>query len=136
MDRLFIKIGIGVMVIFVVIGIVKMGARAIQEASGPQAEETKGETVAAAQGEIKTIQVEPSSYNPDTLQLKAGVPYQLRFVTNNVFSCIRSLVFPELGIRENLPATGEKIIQLPALQPGQYQFTCAMGMYRGTLLVN
>ena len=136
MKRPLTKVGIVAMVIFVAISMVKIGARAVREATSLETTEVKSELAPVSKGEIKTIEVEPSRYKPDMLQLKAGRPYQLRFVTNNVFSCIRSLVFPQLGINEYLPATGEKIIQLPALQPGQYQFMCAMGMYRGILLVN
>ena len=130
------KISIVLIVLFVVVGLVRIGARAVRLAAGLEPVQTENSQLAAGQSEIKTIEVEAFRYKPDMLQLKAGVPYRLKFVTNNVYSCIRSLVFPQLGIREFLPATGEKIVQLPALQSGQYQFMCAMGMYRGVLLVN
>lgn len=131
------KVGITLVVIFAMVGVVKIGVRAVRIATGQEVGLANQETRNRNQtGEVRTIIVEPFRYKPDMVVLKAGTPYQLRFVTNNVYSCIRSLVIPTLGIREYLPATGEKIIPIPPLDPGRYEFMCSMGMYRGILLVN
>lgn len=134
------KVGISLVVIFMIVGVVKIGVRAVRVATGQETRPRAGQPLAEenkTQGaEMRTIIVEPFRYKPDMVVLKANTPYWLRFVTNGVYSCIRSLVIPTLGIREYLPATGEKIIPIPPLQPGQYEFMCSMGMYKGTLLVN
>ena len=134
------KIGVAVVILFVVIGVIKIGVRAVRIAAGqiPEIGDQKSQPRAGQPlaEEVRTIIVEPFRYKPDMVVLKADTPYQLRFVTNNVYSCIRSLVIPRLGIREYLPATGEKIVYIPPLKAGQYEFMCSMGMYRGILLVN
>ena len=44
------------------------------------------------------------------------------------------VVFPEFGIFEDL-TQGGVVITLPALEPGEYRFSCGMQMVFGTLVV-
>lgn len=82
-----------------------------------------------------TITVYATSYEPQRMTLKAGVPATLSFVTNNTQGCTRSLVFPTLKIQEILPATGTTQVELPALAKGRVPFSCGMGMFRGEIEV-
>ena len=45
------------------------------------------------------------------------------------------MVFPDFGKSVTLP-TGERVaVGLLPEEPGEYEFTCAMGILRGTLVV-
>jgi len=81
---------------------------------------------------IAQINVENSGYLPDNLALPANLPIELHLITNHTRSCSRAFVIPELGVQELLPATGEKVIQIPAQKAGKtIDFMCSMGMYTG-----
>lgn len=135
-NNIWIKFCVAMMILFVLAGIVRLGSRAVNLA-------VYGENVVGANidsvsgsGEIRIIRVNQTNFSPNTIQLTAGRPYRLKFVTQDIYSCIRNLVLPQLNIQVNLPATGETIVDLPALSPGRYDFMCSMGMFRGLLLVN
>ncbi len=46
-----------------------------------------------------------------------------------------ALVFPWLDLRCTLPLDVPVTIDLPALAPGEYEYTCGMNMMRGTIFV-
>jgi plastocyanin domain-containing protein len=80
------------------------------------------------------IRVE-GGYSPSRVRLAAGKPARLVFDRREDSSCSEELVIAELGIRRFLPAHQRTAIDLAALGPGTYEFTCGMGMLRGTLVV-
>lgn len=84
---------------------------------------------------IVTINVENYGYVPDTIHVKAGLPFQLKLVTNDVRSCSRAFVIPTLGIQEILDSTGVATINIPAHDRGtRISFSCSMGMYGGMII--
>lgn len=82
------------------------------------------------------VDVGDSSYSPSSLQAKAGTPVQLVLRTDNTVGCTRSIVVPKLHLEESLPETGETVLELGSLEPGQLRFTCGMGMYSGSIEVS
>jgi plastocyanin domain-containing protein len=80
------------------------------------------------------IRVE-GGYSPSRVQLRAGQPARLVFDRREDSSCSEEVVIPELGIRRFLPAHQRTGVDLPAARPGEYEFTCGMGMLRGQLVV-
>ena len=89
---------------------------------------------AGVQGNVITIHVTNSSYEPQEVQAPAGQPLQLKLVTNSTWGCTRAFVLPSLGIQELLPDTGETIIELPPQAAGSsLVYTCSMGMYFGVI---
>ena len=95
---------------------------------------TEPSAPAGVQGNVITIHVTNSSYEPQVVQAPAGQPLQLKLVTNNTWGCTRAFVIPSLGVQEILPDTGETIIELPAQAAGStLAYTCSMGMYYGVI---
>jgi plastocyanin domain-containing protein len=80
------------------------------------------------------IRVE-GGYSPSRVRLRAGKPARLVFDRREDSSCSEELVIPDLGIRRFLPAHQRTGIDLPSPRAGTYEFTCGMGMLRGTLVV-
>jgi plastocyanin domain-containing protein len=80
------------------------------------------------------IRVE-GGYSPAHVRLRAGAPARLVFDRREDSSCSEEVVIPDLGIRRFLPAHQRTAVDLPPARPGDYEFTCDMGMLRGRLTV-
>ncbi len=83
-----------------------------------------------------TLSATNDGYTPTVLAAASGAPIRLWLETNETFGCSRAFLIPSLGVQEILPETGRVPIDIPAQQPGQLRFTCAMGMYTGVILIN
>ncbi len=81
--------------------------------------------------QLVKIDVFAKGYKADTNTLKVGVPVKLTLVSNNVLSCARAFVIPNLGISKILPVTGETVIEFTPTTTGILTYTCSMGMYTG-----
>lgn len=80
------------------------------------------------------IVVKDGTYQPAAIELEAGKPVSLHFTRQDPTPCAEKVVFVDLNITANLPLGRAQAINLPALEPGTYEFTCQMGMYRGRLV--
>ncbi|HSI23066.1 MAG TPA: cupredoxin domain-containing protein [Methylophilaceae bacterium] len=80
------------------------------------------------------IQVKDGVYQPAALDVPAGQALTLRFTRHDATPCAEKVVFGDLGISAELPLGKARSVTLPPLKPGQYEFTCQMGMYRGRLV--
>src|SRR3989344_1373972 len=70
------------------------------------------------------------SYSPRVTTAKAGVPTVIKVATNGTFDCTSALTIPSLGYRNNLPPSGETLIDIPPQKAGTtMRGLCAMGMY-------
>lgn len=82
------------------------------------------------------IRVEGGVYQPAAIETPAGKPLTLRFVRIDATPCAEKVVFGNLGISADLPLGKPHEVALPTLQPGVYEFTCQMGMYRGKIVAS
>ena len=72
-------------------------------------------------------------YDPAVIRVRAGAPVQLEFHRSETNSCTEEVVIPDFGIRTYLPAHRTTPVSFtPA--PGTHEFTCGMGMVRGTII--
>jgi hypothetical protein len=90
-------------------------------------------TAQLAEG-VQSIDVDLSTgvYNPNVIVLKAGVPAQITFGQSS--GCTAQVLSKDLGFFEDL-TTGAKTIKLPALDAGEYAFSCGMEMVFGKIIV-
>jgi plastocyanin domain-containing protein len=82
-----------------------------------------------------TVTVEDGTYQPSRIKLPAGKPATIIFLRKDASPCAEMVLFSDFDISEELPLNKPKAIALPAMEPGEYDFTCQMQMYRGKLLV-
>jgi plastocyanin domain-containing protein len=75
-------------------------------------------------------------YDPDTIRAVAGVPLRIVFRREESSACSEQVVFPALGKSATLPEGESVVVEVLATEPGEYEFTCAMGMLRGRLVVS
>lgn len=88
----------------------------------------------SSSGQDIDVEVE-GGYSPATLRVQPGKPIRIHFDRIENSSCSEEVVFPHFGVRRFLPAFEETVVELPATRPGEYEFTCGMGMLRGRLIV-
>lgn len=81
------------------------------------------------------IRVKDGVYEPDRIRLPAGEPATLHFRRDNPTPCAEWVLFPDLEVSAQLVVNRDTAVDIPAVEPGEYPFTCRMQMYRGTLVV-
>lgn len=99
---------------------------------------SEGERVrAVASGSgVQEIEVQVrGGYSPDLIIGEAGRPVRLDFHRNETADCSEEIVFGDFGVRKRLPAYQTTPVEFTPEQPGEYVFTCGMGMLRGKLVV-
>lgn len=91
--------------------------------------------VASVSGDAQklSVQVLSGSYEPSSIQLKAGLPAEITFSEST--GCTGQVQSSQLGFSEDL-SSGPKTVKLPALAPGTYGFACGMGMVSGRIVVS
>ncbi len=77
------------------------------------------------------ILVENGVYEPAHIIVPAHKAFAMRFLRKDPSSCAEQVFFPDLSISANLAMNKVEKIQIPALEPGRYDFHCQMQMYRG-----
>ncbi len=74
-------------------------------------------------------------YTPDVLVVQHGKPVRLHFRREETAACSEMVLFPDFNKSARLP-TGEVVdIEFLPDKPGEYEFACQMGMFRGKLVV-
>ncbi len=86
-------------------------------------------------GRPMDITVEDGVYSPARIDVFLGKPVTLRFLRKDPSPCAEKVIFRELNISSDLPIGKPQDITLTPTKPGEFEFTCQMGMYRGVLSV-
>ena len=74
-------------------------------------------------------------YTPDVIVVERGKPVRLNFRREETAACSEMVIFSDFDKSVQLP-TGETVsVELMPAQPGEYEFACQMGMFRGKLIV-
>ena len=97
----------------------KKGARAAVTSSGYQ------EAMVLVKG----------GYTPDVIVVEHGKPVRLNFVREESASCSEMVVFADFNKSAQLPEGQTVPIEFLPDKPGEYEFACQMGMFRGKLIV-
>ena len=81
------------------------------------------------------IKVKDGVYQPANIQVQVNQPLILRFIREDASPCAATVIFSSLNISKLLPLHEPLDLSLNLKNPGVYEFTCQMGMYRGKLIV-
>ncbi len=96
---------------------------------------SQAKTAKPQQG-VQAVSIEvDNGYDPDRITVKAGEPVRLEFFRKDPNSCLEKVLIPDFEIARDLPLDRVTVIELTPQQPGTYQFTCGMNMFRGELEV-
>lgn len=110
-------------------------SRALASIFQPRSLDSATEAVEVDGVQELTINVLPTSYSPNFFVAEAGKPLRLWMESNGNYGCTRSFTIPSLGINTVLPETGRVPIDIPAQAAGTLNFTCGMGMYSGSIVI-
>jgi hypothetical protein len=89
---------------------------------------------AKVEGDVQRVTVDLSQgfYDPTVIEAKAGVPLEIAFGQGQ--GCLSSVLVPSAGIDQDL-TNGGAVVKLPAMQAGEYEFSCGMRMVFGKIVV-
>jgi Cu+-exporting ATPase len=82
-----------------------------------------------------SVELNQNGYQPVSLRLKRGVPARITFVRRVEATCATAVVFPDYGIRRELPLNEPVVIAFTPNKTGEFTFACGMNMVRGKLIV-
>ncbi len=89
----------------------------------------------ASSGHQEVMVLVKGGYTPDTIIVRHGKPVRLNFRREETASCSEKVIFADFDKIADLP-TGETVpVEFVPDEPGEYEFACAMGMFRGKLIV-
>ena len=89
---------------------------------------------AAVESGVQRLTIEvKGGYEPAVIRVRAGRPVRLDFHRDESSSCTEEVVIPDFGIRTYLPAHHTPAVRFTPT-PGTHEFTCGMGMLRGTIV--
>ncbi|HLK36757.1 MAG TPA: cupredoxin domain-containing protein [Polyangiaceae bacterium] len=86
----------------------------------------------------RRVVADEHGFTPASLALPKGGPgskASVTFLRTSDQTCATEVVFPELGIKKELPLQKAVDIDVPTDQGRTLTFQCGMAMYKGALLV-
>ncbi|GHV97210.1 hypothetical protein lacNasYZ03_00540 [Lactobacillus nasalidis] len=83
----------------------------------------------------KATIVVDKGYEPSEVHFKKGQPAQVNFKVKTDNACLEKVVFKDLGITEDLFASGAHTIEIPTEQAGEFAFSCGMDMFHGKVVI-
>jgi sulfite exporter TauE/SafE len=83
---------------------------------------------------VQVVRMDETSrgYSPSDTVVYAGVPIRWVITSESQFTCASAMRGVGSDFSLDL-TTGENVVELKAMQPGTFAWTCAMGMYGGSL---
>ncbi|MBI4162253.1 MAG: cupredoxin domain-containing protein [Candidatus Aenigmarchaeota archaeon] len=84
--------------------------------------------------QIVKLTVQGSTYYPNPMVLKKGVPVEVQVDMTSVRGCFRGIQIPAFGVRKLVTDSDNKITFTPD-KAGTFGFSCFMGMGRGQIVV-
>ena len=100
----------------------------LKRSGGFRATETSG-------GYQEAMILVKGGYTPDTIIVRSGRPVRLNFRREETASCSEKVIFADFQKSAELPTGQTVAIELLPKQAGEFGFSCAMGMFRGRLIV-
>lgn len=74
-------------------------------------------------------------YTPDVIVVQHGKPVRLNFRREETAACSEMVIFNDFGKSVQLPTGATVPVEFLPDKPGEYEFSCQMGMFRGKLIV-
>ena len=98
------------------------------KAKGARAAVTSG-------GDQEQMVLVKGGYTPDVIVVEAGKPVRLNFIRQESASCSEMVLLPAFNKSARLPEGETVPVEFLPKEPGEYEFACQMGMFRGKLIV-
>lgn len=91
---------------------------------------------ARMEGDYQTLTTNVEFRSYPVIKVKAGVPVKwiIKAEEGKLNGCNNEIIIPKLGVTKELQE-GENVIEFTPEEPGQYGYSCWMGMIRSTIIV-
>ena len=89
----------------------------------------------ASSGYQEAMILVKGGYTPDVIVVQHGKPVRLNFRREESAACSETVILKDFGKSAKLPSGETVPIEFLPEKPGEYEFTCEMGMLRGKLVV-
>ena len=92
---------------------------------------------AQASGGLRVV-VGEHGFAPTSLSVSkgaAGSTVPITFLRTTDETCAKEVVFPDIGLKKELPLKTPVTVEVPADSPRTLTFQCGMAMYKGALVV-
>lgn len=83
----------------------------------------------------RSVKITERGFEPYTLTVRRGVRTRITFLRTTDDTCAKEVVFPDFGIKRDLPLNQAVVIMLVPNKKGEFRFTCGMNMMNGKLIV-
>ena len=93
-------------------------------------------TVVEAHTRTVRVKVDKNGFSPSSIDVEAGHKLNLIFNRADNNNCGRTIVFRSPSIRKALPVGKDVLVTFTPRVAGRINFTCGMGMYKGSILVS
>ena len=113
----------------------RLGLRQAPSSAAPSPRPVASTPSGATQVQEAKVTVTDSSFEPQQLTLRAGVPARLTFIRTSAKTCATAVVFASLNIRRDLPLHQPVVIEFTPDSTGEIAFACGMNMMRGIVVV-
>jgi plastocyanin domain-containing protein len=90
---------------------------------------------AASSGFQEQLILVKGGYTPDVVVVQRGKPVRLKFLRQESASCSEMVLLPGFGKSARLPEGQAVSVEFLPGEPGEYEFACQMGMFRGKVIV-
>lgn len=135
--RILTSIGVALMALVIVVSVVRAGQKittgGFVSPVPPAAASATAPTSGAGVQRVD-LSFAGFNYSPSTIRVKRGVPVEIVADTSKLRGCFSSFVIPELNVWGQFSSANSKVAFTPQ-RAGTFKFSCAMGMGRGTLVV-
>lgn len=95
----------------------------------------QSQKIEALEGIQDVTLIVDGGYDPSRIVVQAGQPVRLNFLRRDPSSCLEEVRLPDFHIARNLPLNEVATVEFTPTQPGRYEFTCGMNMFRGVVEV-
>ena len=86
-------------------------------------------------GYQETMVLVKGGYSPDVIVVQRNKPVRLNFRREETAACSEMVVFDAFGKSAHLPTGKTVALEFLPQQPGEYEFSCQMSMFRGKLII-
>jgi len=97
---------------------------------------TNGTTAQAQAPRVVAITADGDGFTPLQVKVAKGQTVTLRFTRTSDETCAKQVVFPDLGLKKDLPLNKPVDIPVPSTKSRTLAFQCGMGMFKGSVVVN